>query len=118
PTVRVFADPLDPELEQLDDAGQLMWGWTDSDLALLSERQPDRPTALPFSVAGERLETMASGVSTTIHVAHDGEAEQTIRRLRDDLRTLGDLAGTRPAPSILRGIRVAWHHVSTLTSLP
>ncbi|MGH2728270.1 MAG: hypothetical protein ACRDKS_14980, partial [Actinomycetota bacterium] len=61
---------------------------------------------------------MAAGVRTTIHVAHHAEAEQTVRRLRDDLRALGDLAGPASPPSILRGIRVAWHHVSTLTSLP
>jgi hypothetical protein len=61
---------------------------------------------------------MAAGVKTTIHAAHHDQAERTVRRLRDDLRTLSDLAGREPRPSILRGIRVAWHHVATLTSLP
>lgn len=118
PTVRVFADALDPTLEQLANDGELLWGWTEADLALLARTRRDHPSAVPFSVAAQRLETMAAGVKTTIHVAHHGEAERTVRRLRDDLRTLGDLAGPEPRPSILRGIRVAWHHVSTLTSLP
>lgn len=118
PTVRVFADALDPALEQLANDGELVWGWTEADLALLAQIRRDRPSAVPFSVAAERLETMAAGVRTTIHVAHHSEAEQTVRRLRDDLRTLGDLAGADPPLNILRGIRVAWHHVSTLASLP
>jgi hypothetical protein len=118
PTFRVFADALDPELEQLASDGKLIWGWTDADLALLAKTRRDRPSAVPFSVAAERLETIAAGIKTTIHVAHHAESEQTVRRLRDDLRTLSDLAGATPPPSILRGIRVAWHHVSTLTSLP
>jgi hypothetical protein len=118
PTVRVFADALDPELERLADAGEVIWGWTEAGLALLARARRDEQSAVPFSVAAERLKTMAAGVKTTIHVAHHAEAEQTVRRLRDDLRTLKDLAGSEPPPSILRGIRVAWHHVSTLTSLP
>jgi hypothetical protein len=61
---------------------------------------------------------MAAGVTTTIHVAHHADAEETVRRLRDDLRTLGDLVGSSPPSAIVKGVRVAWHHVSTLTSLP
>lgn len=118
PTVRIFADPLDPELRILADAGELIWGWSEADLALLAEFKVTRPAGVPFSVAAERLASMAGGVSITIHVAHHAEAEQTVRRLRDDLRTLGDLSGTPPPPSVLRGIRVAWHHLTTLSSLP
>lgn len=118
PTIRVFADALDPQLERLARDGELMWGWTEADLALLAQSRRDAPSAVPFSVAAGRLRTMAAGVTTTIHVAHHDQAEQTLRRLRDDLHTLRDLAGPEPSASILRGIRVAWHHVSTLTSLP
>jgi len=118
PTVRVFADPLDPELDRIAGNGELVWGWTEADLAVLAESKRDRHSAVPFSVAAERLKTMAAGVKTTIHVAHHAEAEQTVRRLRDDLHTLGDLAAPSLPASIMRGIRVAWHHVSTLTSLP
>lgn len=118
PTVRIFADALDPELERLADGGELLWGWIAADLALLGRAESDRSSAAPFSVAAERLRTMAEGVAITIRVAHQAEAEQTVRRLRDDLRTLSDLAGPTPPPSILRGMRVAWHHVTTLTSLP
>lgn len=118
PTVRVFADALDPELERLAANGELVWGWTESDLALLAGAKQDRPGSVPFSIAAERLATMATGIRTTIHVAHHAQAEQCVRRLRDDLRTLSDLAGSEASLGILRGIRVAWQHVSTLTSLP
>jgi len=119
PSVRLFADPLDPKLEQLAREGELIWGWAEADLATLTEiGGGDGRSAAPFSVAGERLATMAAGVKTTIHVAHRAEAEKIVHRLRDDLRTLGDLAESAPSLTILKGIRVAWHHVSTLTSLP
>lgn len=119
PSVRVFADPLDPELEGIAKEGGLIWGWAETDLAALADigRGDGRP-ASPFSVAAERLMTMAAGVRITIHVAHHAVAEKVVRRLRDDLHTLKDLAGTAPPLAILKGIRVAWHHVSTLTSLP
>lgn len=119
PSVRVFADPLDPELNRLAADGELIWGWAEADLATLTAiAEQDAKPASPFSVATERLATMAAGVKTTIHVAHQVEAEKIIRRLRDDLRTLKDLAGAAPPSALLRGIRVAWHHVSTLTALP
>lgn len=119
PTVRVFADPLDPELDRLAADGGLVWGWTESDLALLvGPGHGRRAGSVPFSVASERLETMAAGVKITIHVVHHPEAERIVKRLRDDLRTLADFGGSEPPTAVLRGIRVAWHHVRTLTSLP
>jgi hypothetical protein len=118
PTIRVFADPGDPELAKLSEQGDLVWGWTAAGLAPLVESDTSPPAAIPFSVAADRLSVMAEGVQITIHVAHHAEAETIVRRLRDDLRTIGDLAGPLPSRAILKGIRVAWHHVSTLTSLP
>ncbi len=116
PTVRIFADPLDPELERLASSGELLWGWDEAELALLAGER--RPVGVPFSVASERLETMAAGIKVIVHVAHHPEAERIVKRLRDDLRTLADYAGTEPPTGVLRGIRVAWHHVTTLISLP
>jgi hypothetical protein len=118
PTVRVFADPSDPELERLAGHGELLWGWTEADLALLARARPERQRAVPFSVASERLRTMAGGVEIAIHVAHHAEAEKAVRRLRDDLRTLSELAGPEVSLGVLRGMKVAWHHVSALSSLP
>jgi hypothetical protein len=119
PTIRVFADPSDKELARLAESGELIWGWTEEDLAILEGLAPDGTmSSTPFSVAADRLTTMAAGVNTTVHVAHDADAEKIVRRLRDDLRTLKDFAGKSNLPALMKGIRVAWHHVTTLTSLP
>jgi hypothetical protein len=118
PTIHVFADPLDPHLHRLADQGHLIWGWSESDLAALLEAETSAPATVPFSVATDRLAVIAKGITTTVHVAHDAKAEMIIRRLRDDLRTAGDLAGPAPEFVAVKGLRVAWHHVSTLTSLP
>lgn len=117
-TIHVFADPLDPELRRLADQGHLIWGWSDSDLAALVEAETSAPSTVPFSVAADRLAVIANGIKTTVHVARDARTETIIRRLRDDLRTAGDLAGPSPDFVALKGLRVAWHHISTLTSLP
>lgn len=119
PTVRIFANPRDPELARLNDCGELIWGWTEEDLAALQEVSiGDQKSTVPFSVAVDRLATMAGGVRTTIHVAHHLDAEKIVKRLRDDLHTLRDFAGDTSLPSVMKGIKVAWHHVSTLISLP
>jgi hypothetical protein len=117
PAVRVFADALDPELERLVSEGEMVWGWNEGHLRLLGGEACDLPAA-PFSVAGERLQAMAAGVETTIHVVRQDDIEHAVRRLRDDLRTLQDFAGPQPAVGVSRGIAVAWQHVSTLLSLP
>jgi hypothetical protein len=118
PTIRIFADPGDPELARLADSGGLVWGWTPAGLVPLVESDPSAPSTIPFSVAKDRLAVMAGRVDITIHVARHAEAEAIVRRLRGHLRTMGDLAGPAPNRAILKGVRVAWHHVSTLTSLP
>ena len=117
PAVRVFADALDPELERLVGEGELVWGWNEGHLRLLVA-DARGSTRAPFSVAGGRLQAMAAGVETTIHVVRQDDIERTVRRLRDDLRTLHDLAGPQPGVALSRGITVAWQHVSTLLSLP
>lgn len=117
PAVRVFADALDPELERLVSEGELVWGWNEGHLRLLAA-DARGSTRAPFSVAGGRLQAMAAGVETTIHVVRQHDIERTVRRLRDDLRTLHDLAGPQPGVGVSRGIAVAWQHVSTLLCLP
>jgi hypothetical protein len=118
--IHVFADPLDPAISQLASRGSLVWGWSPGELSAWLAGAPlsggNRGSV--FSIGEQRLRTLAAGVDVTIGVAHDQEAEQSIRRLRDDLKTLADLAASGPSQTIDRGIRVAWHHVSTLASLP
>lgn len=119
PVVRVFADPLDPTLEQLAERGELVWGWSRHDLIASADESDDGSTgAAPFSVAHERLRTMAKGVHFTIHAVPHPTAEAAVRRVRDDLRALRELTGVYPPEAILQGLRVAWHHLTTLTSLP
>jgi len=118
-TIRIFADPGDSELGRLADGGELIWGWAEEDLAAMENiSETDRQNSVPFSVAADRLTTMAAGIRTKIHAAHNEEAEKIVKRLRDDLRTLNDYAGKSNSPAIMKGIKVAWHHVTTLTSLP
>jgi hypothetical protein len=119
PAVRVFADPLDPALAKLASQGELVWGWSGSDLLALGElTSPESAKRVPFSVASDRLETMASGVQATIHVAHHPQAELSLRRIREDLGALTKMVGPLSPLHIRKGIKVAWHHVSTLISLP
>lgn len=117
---RVFADPLDPTLDLLADRGELVWGWSPTELRAEArcENGASRATT-PFSVAEDRLATIANGVRMTIGLVHNESAEACLQRLRDDLHTLADLYRPEASPaSVMRGLRVAWHHVSTLASLP
>jgi hypothetical protein len=119
PAIHVFADPLDPALHIIAERSELVWGWTPGMLAVDGAGPTESGSELaPFSVAGERLQTIAHGVYTTIHVASHPVAEQCISHIRDDLRTLNGLFEHAPPPSVVRGLRVAWHHLSTLASLP
>jgi hypothetical protein len=117
PTVRVFADPLDPSLAQLAERGGLVWGsWPE----LRSRRplEPGSPGRAAFSITSERLEALGAGVHTTLHVISAPAVENGILRLRDDLRTLSAYAGADPPRRLLHGLRVAWHHATTLSTLP
>ncbi len=119
PTVRLFADPTDPQLEKLALAVELIWGWCQSDIAALdaATSSPSRHS-VPFSVSSERLHAIGRGLTVTIHVVPHPSASRLISRLRDDLRTLAQVAGSSPSPSIARAIRIIWHHLSTLAALP
>jgi len=117
PTVRIFADPLDPALDQLAERGGLVWGsWP--------ELRAPRPAGAgssgraAFSLTAERLEALVAGVHTTLHVASAPAVENGLLRLRDDLRTLSACAGADAPRLVVHGLRVAWHHVTTLSTLP
>jgi hypothetical protein len=118
-TIGVFADPLDPALVRVAEEGELLWGWSGDDLAIWNQRLETRPdNSVPFSVAHERLATMAGGVAVTVETARHQEAELAVKRVREDLGFLRELAGPVPSRHLAKGLGVAWHHLSTLTSLP
>lgn len=118
PSVEVFADPMDSELRRLNDAGRLVWGWSQQALAAGDAIELRAGHTVPFSVASERLKALAQGIDVRLRVAHHAEAEEATSRVREDLRVLRSMAPHRTDRNIERGLSVAWHHLSTLTSLP
>jgi hypothetical protein len=119
PSIAVFANPLDRSLREPGDDGRLVWGWSDSDVAEFHEVLEVRPShTVPFSVAADRLEAIAHGVAVTVTVARHDEAEAALARVREDLRLLRAMSPQRSDRHFERGMSVAWHHLSTLTSLP
>lgn len=117
-SIEVFADPLDPGLRRAHEQGRLVWGWSDTDLGLWGALEERREHTVPFSVASDRLQTMAGGVDVTLVVCRHREAEDAVARIREDLRLLRSLAPHRTDRNMERGLSVAWHHLSTLISLP
>ena len=118
-TIEVFSDPLDPALTRAEREGRLIWGWSEPDLARWNQAlEVRRDHTVPFSVASDRLEAIARGVDVTITVVHHPEAEDAVRRVREDLRLLRASLPDRTNRHVERGLSVAWHHLTTLTSLP
>lgn len=118
-TIEVFSDPLDPALGRAEREGRSIWGWSEPDLARWNrELEVRRGHTVPFSVASDRLDAIACGVDVTITVAHHPEAEAAVRRVREDLRLLRASLPDRTDRHVERGLSVAWHHLTTLTSLP
>jgi hypothetical protein len=118
-SVEVFADPLDRALVRDEEHGRLVWGWSDADLMRWNEElEVRREYTVPFSVAEDRLRTMAGGVNVTVSVARHPEAEAAVRRVREDLRLLRAMVPTNTSRNLERGLSAAWHHFTTLTSLP
>jgi len=118
-TIEVFADPLDPNLTRAEREGRSIWGWSEPDLARWNRAlEVRRERTVPFSVATDRLEAIARGVDVTITVAHHAEAEDAVRRAREDLRLLRATLPDRTNQHVERGLSIAWHHLATLTSLP
>ena len=119
PTINIHADPLEPSLDDTFLSGEPIWGWGAGDVAMLSSTQSDAAhQRSPFSVAADRLATIASGIHRTIRVARNQEAEHWAKALKDDLLTLNQMAGTNPSAQLLRGLRIAWHHQRMLQALP
>jgi hypothetical protein len=85
PSAEIFSDPLDPALRRADEDGHLIWGWSEGDLARWNTHLKVRQShTVPFSVASDRLETMAHGVDVTISVTRHPEAEAALGRVRED----------------------------------
>lgn len=118
PTVRVIADPLDPAIADAAKRGELVWAWTRHDIATSVGGTGSGSITVPFSVARDRLQTIAQGVDMTIQIVGSAEAARLAHRIRDDLRSLAEVIGAAHSPSTLRGMRIAWSHLATLTSLP
>ena len=116
PSVHVFADPFDAALEEFSKSGGLVWGWPLGRLS--ADHKHSAGPLRPFSVAQERLAAIEAGIHTTVHVAHEPTAEKCIARIRDDLKTIAELHSPIPPRAIIRGVRVAWQHLTTLATLP
>ncbi|MCY4579224.1 MAG: hypothetical protein OXD31_09250 [Chloroflexi bacterium] len=119
PTIDLYADPFDSSLEDSANRGALVWSWGIADLGTLQSFEGRQwGSRLPFSVANDRLSTVADGIARTIHVAHNEEAERASKALKDDLLTIRQMAGGSPKSQLLRGLRAAWHHYRTLQAMP
>ncbi len=118
-TVEVFADPLDPALSQAETKGQLIWGWSDSDVARChAALEVRRDHTVSFSVATDRLDVIAHGVKVTVRTSRHPSAETAVARVREDLRLLRAMSPGHSDRNVERGLSIAWHHLATLTSLP
>jgi len=119
PTIRIFSDPLDPDLGATDDREEAIWGWSHDVLALWNEEmETSAPKATPFSIAHDRLSNIAHGIRFEIVPCQHEEAETVLERLRNDLVSLAKVAGDSPPRNIQVGLRLAWNAVSTLSAIP
>lgn len=117
--IRIFADPLDPVLDEIGRRGELIWGWSDSILQLWHEDlQAHAPNTVPFSVAEDRFKAISKGVEITLQVCQHEFAEKPLAKVREDLAALSRQVGPAPSRKISLGLRVAWSHVATLAALP
>jgi hypothetical protein len=118
PTLEVFANPSDPNLRDAENAGRLIWGWSEAGIAAANHMEVRADFTVPFSVAAERLDTIADGVNVHLLVARHLQAETAVARAREDLRLLRSMAPGRDDHNLERGLSAAWHHLTTLISLP
>ena len=118
PSIEVFADPVDPGLRRAEESGRLIWGWSQGSLARSNRLKSRTDYTVPFSVASDRLDTLATGIDVRLRVARHPQAEAAVIRAREDLRVLRSMAPDRRDRNLERGLSAAWHHLSTLTSLP
>jgi hypothetical protein len=117
-SIEVVADPTDPALQRAEDNGRAIWGWSEATLASGNALERRVGHTVPFSVASDRLETLAGGVSVRIDLARHPSAEAAIVRAREDLRLLRTMSPRGQDRNVERGLSIAWHHLTTLCSLP
>ncbi|MCY3567715.1 MAG: hypothetical protein OXH38_03750, partial [Chloroflexi bacterium] len=118
PSIEIFADPRDPSLHRAEQESRLIWGWSKAGLSAANRLESRANHTTPFSVASERLDTLAAGFDLQLRVALHPDAEAAIKRAREDLRVLRSMAPDRTDRNLERGLSAAWHHLATLTSLP
>lgn len=117
--MRLIADPLSPLLEDRYREGSLVWGWDETNLAVLERDEIDgHGHGADFSPVEQRIRTIANGVEFEAIVCNHAEAERRLSDLRDDLITLSELVDRLDRDHLLMGLRAAWAHATTLASLP
>ena len=117
-SIEVVADPTDPLLRRAEGAGRAIWGWSEATLASGQVLEQRAGHTVSFSVASDRLKTLADGVEVRLAVARHVQAEAAISRAREDLRLLRSMSPRGADRNVERGLSVAWHHLTTLASLP
>lgn len=117
-SIEVVADPNEPSLRRAETAGRPIWGWSEADIAGGRALEHRADHTVPFSVASDRLETIASGVEVRLDVARHPQGEAAVARAREDLRVLRSMSPRGVNRNVERGLSIAWHHLTTLTSLP
>jgi hypothetical protein len=117
-SIEVVADPIDPSVRRAESTGRAIWGWSEESLASGQALETRSSHTVPFSVATDRLETVARGISVRLKVARHPQAEAAIARAREDLRVLRTMSPRGGDRNVERGLSVAWHHLTTLASLP
>lgn len=117
-SIEIVADPIDPALRKAEQAGRPIWGWSEAALATGRALEDSAGHTVPFSIASDRLATMGAGVDVRLIVARHPRAEAAVARCREDLRVLRTMAPQRTDRHVERGLSAAWHHLTTLASLP
>lgn len=117
-SIEVVADPTDPALPRAEARGRAVWGWSEASLATGQTLEQRAGHTVPFSVASDRLDTLAAGVTVRLGVARHPQAEAAVARAREDLRLLRAMSPRGADRNVERSLSIAWHHLTTLTSLP
>lgn len=124
PLIYLTADPADPNLEHVKDAGGLVWGWDANSVEGLAATQRSRcgADAGPLAASGELL--YEAGTSTTVINSPGGETPGAIDEAMALLwRALGKLSSARVGEPVFRNsavdaIRWVWGIYNTLAMLP
>lgn len=117
-SIEIVADPIDPALRKAEEGGRAIWGWSEAALATGRTLEERARHTVPFSIASDRLGTMASGVDVRLTVARHPQAEAAVAHCREDLRVLRSMAPQRTDRHLERGLSAGWHDLTTLASLP